>query len=161
MAGGRKIKYVLLAIIIAMVALQFVPVTRDNPPVSGDFSGDPEVKQVLRQSCYDCHSHETTWPWYSGIAPVSWLVASDVEEGREKLNFSNWSALLADDKKSLKKEIWKEIEGGEMPLKIYLLLHSGAKLSETDKSVIRRWVEGGATPSETPNDTVAPDVVDE
>ncbi len=130
---------VLLALV---VLLQFIPVTRDNPPVAGDFDEQQDVERVLRNSCYNCHSHETSWPWYSGVAPVSWLVAHDVNEAREHLNFSNWKTMRANDRLLAKKIIWEEIARGDMPLGRYVLLHPCAKLSETDKSVIRSWAAG-------------------
>jgi len=68
------------------VLIQFIPVARTNPPVEGEISASPEVMSILRRACYDCHSNETRWPWYSKIAPVSWLSVKDVNEGREHLN---------------------------------------------------------------------------
>jgi len=97
------------------------------------------VKAVLRRSCYDCHSNETSWPWYSRVAPVSWLVASDVHEGREKLNFSAWSRLRPDKRERVIEEVWEEVREGEMPLPVYLLAHRGARLSAENRDVIRAW----------------------
>ena len=135
---------VLLLVIVLIVGAQFVPVTRDNPPVAADFDGDAAVKAVLKESCYNCHSNETTWPWYSRIAPVSWLVASDVSEAREKLNFSDWGLMAVENQAHASREMWKEVEKGEMPLTVYLLMHSEAELSEADKAVIRDWAGGTA-----------------
>ena len=140
MKGGKKTKYVLLAIIIG-IALQFVPVTRDNPPVTGDFNEDDAVRQVFRRSCYNCHSNETSWPWYSKVAPVSWLVASDVQDGRRRLNFSTWASMHVEERAVRKGDILAEINAGEMPLGRYLLLHPSARLSDADKAAIRRWAE--------------------
>ncbi|HEX9871650.1 MAG TPA: heme-binding domain-containing protein, partial [Candidatus Tectomicrobia bacterium] len=70
-----------LALIALLVAIQFVPVTTANPPVEGDIPTSLEVKAVLRRACYDCHSHETVWPWYGQIAPISWIIVRDVQEG--------------------------------------------------------------------------------
>ena len=72
-----------LALIVCLVAAQFVPVDRTNPPVGQEIVAPAEVMTVLERACYDCHSNETVWPAYSRVAPVSWLVARDVQEGRE------------------------------------------------------------------------------
>ena len=71
-----------LAVAVLLVAIQFVPGGAVNPPVTQDLPAPPEVKAILRQACYDCHSHETRWPWYGRVAPSSWLVARDVSAGR-------------------------------------------------------------------------------
>ncbi len=81
----RKVLIAAGALVVVLVATQLVPVDRSNPSVAADFDGPSEVATVLRASCYDCHSHETTWPWYSRVAPVSWLIAHDVEEARGHL----------------------------------------------------------------------------
>jgi hypothetical protein len=96
---------------------------------------------VFRTACYDCHSNETRWPWYGYVAPVSWLVAHDVRDGREELNFSEWSLLLDEDAEELREEIWEEVEEGEMPLRKYRWMHSDARLSEEQRRVLREWSE--------------------
>src|SRR5262245_24374433 len=79
-----------LVVITAMVAAQFVPATLTNPPVQGSLQAPLPISVTLRRACYDCHSNETRWPWYSRVAPVSWLVVRDVNLGREEINFSEW-----------------------------------------------------------------------
>ena len=137
-------RLVLPAIIVAIIVAQLVPVTRDNPPIQADFDDNPAVKRVLMKSCYDCHSNESVWPWYSYVAPVSWLVASDVTEAREKLNFSDWGQMSPENQAHASREVWKEIEKGEMPLGMYLLMHSEAVPTEADKVVIQNWAGGTA-----------------
>ena len=134
-----KKSFKITALIIAGVGLglQWVPVDRSNPPVVADFDGPPEVAEVLRRSCYDCHSHETEWPWYSYVAPVSWLVAHDVEEGREELNFSDWPRFRENAK--LIGEIAEEVEEGEMPLPLYLLTHRGAEVTPAELEILQAW----------------------
>lgn len=127
------------AVAVVLVAIQLVPVDRTNPTVSADFDGPPAVKAVLETSCYDCHSHETRWPWYSRVAPVSWFVAHDVEEARDHLNFSQWGNLDAKRREKLTEEMWEEVEEGEMPLKMYLLAHPDARLSEAAKATLHDW----------------------
>ena len=97
---------------------------------------------VLRRACYDCHSNETVWPWYSRVAPASWLVARDVNEGREALNYSTWTSYPAEERDEERAETWEEVEEGEMPLGVYLLMHREAKLSDADRTILRSWAAG-------------------
>jgi len=132
---------VMSAIVVAvlLIAIQLVPVERTNPPVETDIPTSPEVKAVLKRACYDCHSNETVWPWYSRVAPASWIVAKDVREGRAEVNFSAWNRYSAEERGKKLKESWKEIEEGEMPFKRYLALHPAARLSDQDKVLLRGW----------------------
>jgi len=127
-------------VLAVVVAIQFWPAERTNPPVASDIDAPGEVKEVLRAACYDCHSNETRWPWYSYVAPASWLVASDVAEAREHLNLSDWP-IDAGDRAEAAEHMWKHVENGEMPLFIYRLAHSSARLSESQKEIIRNWAE--------------------
>ncbi len=128
-----------LAVLALLVLLQFVPVERANPPVRGDFDGPPEVREILVRSCYDCHSNLTRWPWYSRVAPISFLVAHDVEEGRGKLNFSEWGTYGQAERAHQGAEILEVLEKSEMPLPIYVLLHGEAKLSGSELQTLRGW----------------------
>jgi hypothetical protein len=128
-----------LAIVVVFIAIQFVPVDRSNPPVQGEIDAPPAVSDVLRRSCYNCHSNETRWPWYSRVAPVSWFLSHHVHEGREKLNFSTWAALIESDRTEIVREIWDEVSEGDMPLRSYLIMHPEAKLSEQALESIRAW----------------------
>jgi len=139
---GRVVKLVLGILVVAIVLIQLVPVERENPLVKGEVSAPDPVMEVLRGSCYDCHSNETVWPWYSRVAPLSWLIAGDVEEGRSHLNFSEWESLTDEDRADAMEEIWEEIEEGAMPLPIYLRMHPEAVLTEPQREVLRRWLEG-------------------
>jgi hypothetical protein len=127
------------ALVGLALAIQLVPVDRSNPPVTADLAAPPAVDAVLRASCYDCHSNETRWPWYSRVAPVSWLVAHDVEEARDRLNFSLWGTYERKRQQRLAEEMWEEVEKGEMPLEIYLLVHADARLTEDDRAVLAAW----------------------
>lgn len=128
-----------ILVMLAFIAIQFVPVERTNPPATAPLKDPPQVLAVLRQSCYDCHSNETRWPWYSQIAPVSWLVAKDAREGRERLNFSHWENYSAEELSALTAEIAEQTQKGGMPLPIYLLMHPQAKLKPEDLSIIKEW----------------------
>jgi len=131
---------ILAAIAIAAVAIQFIPYGKDhtNPPIISEPTWDsPRTKELFNNACADCHSHQTKYPWYSDIAPVSWLLARDVEEGREHFNVSVWGA----QKKNEGKEAAKEVREGEMPPWFYLPTHPEAKLSDTEKNELATGLE--------------------
>lgn len=135
----RPLRNLLIGIAIVLVGIQFVPVTRMNPPVETEVPVTPEVRTVLKESCYDCHSNETVWPWYSGVAPVAWLVAYDVQEAREKLNFSTWNRYDAKEQAHKVEEILEEVGEGKMPLPKYVRLHPGARITPGDMALLRQW----------------------
>ena len=128
-----SIKFIIL-IIAAAVALflliQLIPYGRDhtNPPVVQEPQWDsPQTRELMQRACFDCHSNESTWPWYSNIAPISWLVQRDVDEGREKLNFSEWGRGEAETD-----DMYEVVREEEMPPAIYLLTHPKARLNNQD-----------------------------
>jgi len=125
--------------------MQLVPVDRDNPPVTMDVVAPSEVKAVLRQSCYDCHSNETNWLWHSYVAPVSWLVAKDVREGREHLNFSTWDRYDAAERTDIACDAYEVSAEGEMPIPIYLITHRDAALTPEDLQILRAWAARDAS----------------
>ena len=129
----------MIGIPVLLIAIQLIPVDRSNPPVETEAPVPAELREVLVESCWDCHSNETTWPWYSYVAPVSWFVADHVHEGREELNFSAWNNY--DEERALHKieEMWEHVEEGDMPLKSYLILHGGARLTDEDRAAIQQW----------------------
>ena len=134
------LKKILIALAIIVVGIQFIPVDRSNPPVTGKIDAPSNVLSILKASCFDCHSNETEWPWYSYVAPVSFLVSADVEDGRKRVNFSEWDKY--DDEKRAKKldAIIEEVEEGEMPLSKYTLMHPDAKMDETKIKVLKDWI---------------------
>jgi hypothetical protein len=138
----KVFRWVLLSFLAVIAAIQLMPVDRSNPPITAEVPAPPEARAVLRRACYDCHSHETVWPWYSRIAPVSWLIASDVREGREELNFSTWDQYTTKQQIEKLKESWEEVEEGEMPLWFYLPVHRDAVLSDKDRATLRQWAMG-------------------
>jgi hypothetical protein len=143
---------IVLVVVIVLVGIQFIPVNRSNPPVEEEVPASPEVKAVLKRACYDCHSNETVWPGYSRVAPVSWLLAWDVREGREELNFSTWNRYNQKKRGKIIKEIWEEVQEGEMPPWFYLPLHPDARLSDSDRSMLRAWAKNVPSVSEDKND---------
>lgn len=142
------LKYAGIALVGFLVIAQFVPVDRSNPPVGQEIEAPVEVAAVLERACYDCHSNETVWPAYSRVAPISWLVASDVHEGREHLNYSAWDRYTPGERAELMEETLEEIAEGKMPMKPYLLLHPEAKLSGEDLAILRAWTRGQGAPGE-------------
>jgi hypothetical protein len=126
---------------LALVATQLIPVPRANPPVETEVPASPEVRQILRRACYDCHSNETIWPGYAYVAPVSWLVAFDVSRGRNHLNFSTWNRYTPAEQADHRHDVWEEVSEGEMPLAIYLPLHPQARLTDPDKAALKAWAE--------------------
>ena len=98
----------------------------------------------MQRSCFDCHSNRTHWPWYAYVAPASWLVPHDVEEGREHLNFSTWDLYDEDERVDLFEEIAEVVEDGEMPLWFYVPLHPEAQLSEDDSATLLGWAQDAA-----------------
>jgi hypothetical protein len=113
------------------VLIQLVPFGREhtNPPVTGEPAWtSPEVRALAVRACFDCHSNESKWPWYSHVAPVSWLVANHVEEGRHELNFSEF-----DRSQKHARDAAEELREGEMPMKGYVVMHAEAKLTDAEK----------------------------
>ena len=132
-------KRIALAVPALLLVAQLVPVTRDNPPHEGEVPAPPEVRALLERSCFDCHSRDTRWPWYGYVAPMSWLLAYDVHEAREHLDFTAWDTYSEKKRRKLVEEVWEEVEEGEMPLWFYVPLHPEARLSPTDLALLREW----------------------
>jgi hypothetical protein len=130
-----------IGLIVLVIALQFFPVERTNPPERSEPPGPPELQALLRRSCFDCHSNETAWPWYAKIAPISLLIARDVKNGRKEVNFSTWEKLDETRKARKLKEIAKEVGEGDMPLFYYVPLHPDAKLTPAERELIVKWAK--------------------
>lgn len=123
-------------IALVFIGIQAVPygAEKSNPPVIVEPAWDsPQTSELARRACYDCHSNETQWPAYSRVAPVSWLVARDVYEGRAMLNFSEWQRPQEEAG-----EAAETLLEGEMPLRMYALMHSHARLSEAERATLAR-----------------------
>ena len=159
----KVLKWTGIVLAVAFVAIQFVRPAKTNPPVdesstlSARLQVTPEVEAILNRSCVDCHSHKTVWPWYSNIAPISWLLVRDVNEGRRHWNVSNWPT---DPKRSARRleEMCEQVEKNETPLAIYLPMHPTAKLSDADKKTLCDWANaerqrlGATTAQGSPDD---------
>lgn len=130
----KRMRMFALALPVLFIVAQFVPVDKTNPPATQSIAWDSEQTQALaRRACMDCHSNETVWPWYSSIAPVSWVTAGHVRDGRRHLNFSEWT--YSDREKARHAEHSEElIRNGGMPDSSYLPLHPEARLSAAENS---------------------------
>lgn len=146
-------KKIVLGLMTLLLIAQLIPTGKTNPEVTAEFSENQSLKAIFKRSCYDCHSNETNWPWYSDVAPISWLVVHDVKEGRKHLNFSTWNDLPPKKKEHKKEEILEQIEKGEMPMTLYTFIHRNAKLLEAEKGMIKTWVvaDTGKTTGEEEN----------
>ncbi len=142
MRNWRKdAKIAMIVVIAALIFSQAFRIDKSNPPARAEISSAPDVGALLHRACYNCHSNETTWPWYSNVAPVSWLIGSDVSEGRQLLNFSDWGAYAIDLKAKKLGKIAAEVGGGEMPPWYYVPLHTEARLNNAERARIRDWAE--------------------
>lgn len=128
----KWLKRIGIAVIIILVAIQLIPVNRTNPPVTREVKWDsPATRALAQRACSGCHSNETTWPWYGYVAPVSLFLANHINEGRGRLNFSEW-----DKPNTELDEVVKNIKNNEMPLWDFLLMHPEAKLTDAEKAAL-------------------------
>ena len=139
------LKGLVAVLAVAFIGLQFVRPAKTNPPVNpaqtlqAHARLTAEVETIFNRACRDCHSNETDWPWYSQIAPVSWLVADDVRVGRRQLNLSEWGKYNARQAEQKLEEICAVVQAGAMPPRTYTTIHSQAKLSAADVQTICAW----------------------
>lgn len=129
----RVLRGIVFGLAAVLVVIQFVPYGRNhaNPPVTQDAPWPSvEARSLAVRACYDCHSNETRWPWYSNVAPMSWFVQDHVDDGRSNLNFSEWDRPQDTD------DLAESVREGEMPLRSYLLLHSSAQLTSAEKEAL-------------------------
>jgi hypothetical protein len=142
----KVLKWVFILLVLGIVVIQFFRPERVslNQMTADDLNNKMQVpgnvQGILKRSCYDCHSNQTYWPWYSNVAPVSWLVADDVNNGRKKMNFSEWGKLAQSKQEKRLTDICDEITQGDMPLPKYLIIHKDAVLSQADKDAICGWI---------------------
>ena len=137
----RVLRWIALSACLLVLGIQLWPAGRTNPATAAGLDAPPEVTAILRRACFDCHSNETRWPWYAYVAPVSWWMVHDVDEGRAELNFSDWGSLEPKKRERKRKEIVDEIEEGHMPPKNYLRLHGDARVSAEEIETLRNWAE--------------------
>ena len=140
---SRRSRNVLLILATILIVIQFIPIPKTNPPVTGEISAPEPVMAVFQRSCYDCHSNRTVWPWYSRLAPASWLLYRDVTGGRRAMNFSEWQQMPALRQNRRRKGVWTEVQGSDMPPWFYRPLHPSGKLSDADKAILKAWSDAG------------------
>lgn len=142
-----RIKKILFAILIVLIGIQFIqPVPISSGQVlQTDFSNTYTVRGnvfvLFKNACYDCHSNNTKYPWYSKIQPIGWLLQDDIKKGKEKLNFSEFGSYSSRRRISKLRDIEKRIKDGKMPLKSYKLMHKNAQLFDEDKKLLVDWIE--------------------
>jgi hypothetical protein len=134
-----RITIIILAIFLI---IQFFQPDRTNPPATAEIRAPLAVMKILNKSCYDCHSNLTNWPLYSKISPISWLIASNVNNGRSKLNFSEWRKYSGKIQKKLQKEIWEQVSEDGMPILYYTWMHPSAIVTLSEKQILKKWVIG-------------------
>jgi Haem-binding domain/Cytochrome P460 len=136
----RTLIWTAVVLCFVFVCLQFVRPELTNPPVTAELQAPAEVKQVLRTSCYSCHSNETKLAWFDKVVPAYWLVTSDVKEARKHLNFSEMGSLPAAQQKGILFEAVNQIQLGAMPLPAYLHVHSGAVVTPEGLALLRNYL---------------------
>ena len=148
---SKVLKRGAVAAVVGFGLLQVVPVKRlfgiptqevgANPPGRFAFDGPPEVERIMRHACFDCHSNETRWPLYARVAPGSWLMALDVHQGRNHLNFSNWGDADEDERQADRENAWDHVNSGAMPPWFYVFpMHPDAKLSDGEKATLKTYL---------------------
>ena len=141
----RKVKWVGWVLLAVVVGIQFVQPARTNPvgDVSESIYSQPalpaDVAGILRRSCTDCHSNDTRWPWYSYVAPVSWMVVDDVNAGRKRVNFSAWQKLQTKKAKEGLEDLCDIVSEKGMPLRSYVWMHRETELSDAERKRLCEW----------------------
>jgi hypothetical protein len=159
--GWRAVIWIAFVLALGFACLQLLParvlglpvqVVGSNPPERGEIDAPPAIRAILRRSCFDCHSNETRWPFYTRIAPASWLMAYDIQNARRHLNLSEWDREDSAERKADKEDCWDQISSGRMPRWYYVYpFHVRARLSSSEKATLKAWLLGsqssaGSTP---------------
>ena len=151
--GNRKsiVKKVLIFLLAVFVIMQFSRIDKTAPKIekAKDFismtNPPADIEKMIRNACYDCHSFETEYPWYSNVAPFSWILGDHIEEGREHLNFSVWADYSEDKANHKLHECEEELEEKKMPIDSYTWTHGDAKLSDKQREKLAEWFEDQMT----------------
>ena len=136
---SQGLKIIILPLVVVLLLAQLIRIDKSNPPVRSDLASG-SAKPVLQRACYNCHSNETIWPWYSSVAPASWLVGRDVREARSHLNFSEWGTYDSGTRSHKLRGIAEEVQGGDMPPWYYSFVHRDSRLSASERNQILAWV---------------------
>jgi len=152
------LKRVILGLVFLFVLIQLFRIDKTNPEFdpSQDFiavtNPPQEIATMLKAACYDCHSNETKYPWYSNVAPVSWWVKDHINEGRKELNFSLWGTFTEKRINHKLEEGYEKVGEGEMPLKSYLIIHDEARLTDGQRKQLADWLNS-LRPAETKSES--------
>ncbi|MBV8453202.1 MAG: heme-binding domain-containing protein [Deltaproteobacteria bacterium] len=140
------LKVALVSFAVLCAAIQLIPVSRSNPPAARNPEAPTAIVRLLTRACYDCHSNQTRWPWYSFIAPASWLVSRHVAEARRRLNFSEWGAYASDPDTASHKlaEIADQVASGKMAPWYYRAMHRDAWLNPAERQALIRWARASS-----------------
>jgi cytochrome c551/c552 len=140
-----SLKRIGIAFIVLFIVIQVFRINKTITPVNEqtDFMAvtqtNPEVATILKNACYDCHSNQPTYPWYTNVAPVSWWIKNHINEGSKHLNFSIWQTYTVKRKDHKLEECVEMIEEGEMPMNSYTWMHPEAKLTDAQKQLLIDW----------------------
>jgi mono/diheme cytochrome c family protein len=130
----KALLFAVIGLIVLFGLFQLIPYGHNHadPAVAAEPQWDsPQTRELAVRACYDCHSNETAWPWYTNIAPASWLIQHDVEDGRRRLNFSDWSRPQREARSAA-----RQVTRGEMPPWYYLPLHPSARLTPAETQAL-------------------------
>ncbi len=136
--------------VAALIIAQFfrptrnLGVIRSDTHISAVYPVPPQVETILQKACYDCHSNSTRYPWYARVQPLGWWLAHHVDEGKEELNFSEFTNLTPEMRAHKLAELIEQVERGEMPLRSYTLIHRDANLTQAEKETLINWARPGA-----------------
>lgn len=142
-----RIKKILLALLIAFIAIQFIQPARNKSgqvlatDMAAMYKMPDTVQAVLKVACYDCHSNNTNYPWYTYVQPVGWILASHIRHGKEELNFNEFGSYTARRQQSKLKAIANQVKDGDMPLYSYTIMHKDARLNREQKQLIIAWAQ--------------------
>ena len=141
----RIIRIILIVLVVVLIVIQFIKPTKNagqeiaENEITAKHSVPQNVQQILKVSCYDCHSNTTKYPWYSRIQPVAWFLDDHIVEGKKELNFSTFATSSAMRRYKKFKEIGEQVKKGDMPLTSYTLIHRNAVLNAEEKAAIELW----------------------
>ncbi|MDP2088787.1 MAG: heme-binding domain-containing protein [Flavobacteriaceae bacterium] len=144
MFSFKKIGFIVL---VVFTGIQLIPATRNQSDevfendLTKNFDVPDDIQNILKKSCYDCHSNNTDYPWYNKVQPISWILENHIKEGKAALNFNDFGTYSNRKQKSKLRSIRNQIHDGEMPLYSYTLMHSNAKLSEKEKDEVFHWID--------------------
>ena len=140
------VKNILTILLLLFIGIQFINVkenisqSRSENAIGNYYKIPAKVQEILKTSCYDCHSNNTSYPWYSKVQPVKWWLADHVNSGKRHLNFDEFNSYSREKKLEKLDEIVETVKEGEMPLASYTVIHQDAKLSASTRAEIEKWV---------------------